>query len=96
MPFALDVMDIPSPHCFELDFPNTEAALCAGHSSMLLLAFLQNLYTIYVWIRQAAVVLKLALWDTLSLLQARLYRKEYLLSYQPTVHFTHLLGSDTI
>lgn len=46
MPFALDVMDIPSPHCFELDFPNTEAALCAGHSSMLLLAFLQNLYNL--------------------------------------------------
>lgn len=94
MPFALDVMDIPSPHCFELDFPNTEAALCAGHSSMLLVAFLPNLYTIYVWIRQAAVVPKLALWDTLSLLQARLYRKG--LSCQPTVHFTHLLGSDTI
>lgn len=70
MSFALDVMDIPSPHSFELDFPNTEAALCAGHSSiLLLLAFLQNLYTIYVWIKQAAVILKLALWDTLSLLQ---------------------------
>lgn len=95
MPFALDVMDIPSPHYFELDFTNTETALCAGHSFVLLF-FLQNLYAIYVQIRQAAVILQLALWGTLSLPQTMLYRKEHLLSYQPTVHFMHLLGSDTI
>lgn len=95
MPFALDVMDILSPHYFELDFPNTEAASCAGNSSALLV-FLQHLYAIYVWIRQAAVILKLPLWGTSSLLQTMLYRKEHLLSYQPTVHFMHLLGSDTI
>lgn len=38
MPFALDVMNIPSPH-YELDFPNTERTLCAGHSSVLLFFF---------------------------------------------------------
>lgn len=95
MPFALDITHIPSPHCFELDFSNTEAALCAGHNSVLFI-FLQNLYGIYVWISQAAGILKLALWGIFSLPQTTLYRKKHLLSYQPAVHFMRLLGSDTI
>lgn len=67
--FTLGVLDIPSPHSFELIFPFAEAALCASYSFVWLLAFLQNLHPVDGHISQAAVIFMLASWGTLSLVR---------------------------
>lgn len=95
MPFALDVMDIPSPHYFELDFPNTEAALFAGHSSVLLVFCAKSLCHLCTD-QTGSSNFETGLVGTLSQLQTMAYRKEHLLNYQQTSYFMHLLGLDTI
>lgn len=95
MPFALDVMDIPSPHYFELDFPKQkqhcvlDTVLCCCFFSAKSLFHLCTDQT-------GSSNFETGLVDTLSQLQTMVYRMGHLLNYQQTSHFMHLLGLDTI